>query len=362
MYDTNDTVRPLAVTFDGSYKIYNITEIATWELVENASVVQTSNVIGWTSGSPQDEWFNPPSFYRKFCDIDETYCENANYADQSVCDEPEELPTTIGIHKSFSILEANDLLNDTTYLIKFWYNYDKNEIRNEYYNERNIIVTYDHLDDDKRTTWVHPINDTSNIINCTIESYADTIDDFGGSEFAEEYMDTGHVKTAGDLFRFGEEYNVTWLGDGFSVRGIDARAWHSYNSNLTWVNRDDKNLFFTLESTFYFADPSWNYYEMVDKVDIPLRVRYTGSALNDAPSPSGESEFDFQLDVTGFFAGPDAFDDEEMEFVFEDWYNMCDTSSYCEKYPDAELCSETRGMLLEVVFFFFFLMVWRIIN
>ena len=47
----------------------------------------------------------------------------------------------------------------------------------------------------------------------------------------------------------------------------------------------------------------------------------------------------------GFFAGDDAFDDEELDFYTEmpDWVDNCDTSHYCQHYPDAEVCSESQG-------------------
>ena len=138
----------------------------------------------------------------------------------------------------------------------------------------------------------------------------------------------------GDL----DEYNITYLGNEFTVRDINARAWYTETSDTVEYNGSKVAVDF--ETTFYFAD-DWDYYTAIETSDIPLSAEHKGSWTN---LDSGENgTFDTKYQMVSFFSGPEAFDDEDAEFVFEDWYAQCDVSAYCDKYDTNMLCSESRG-------------------
>merc|ERR1719334_2886058 len=86
---------------------------------------------------------------------------------------------------------------------------------------------------------------------------------------------------------------------------------------------------------------AWNYYDGLETSDVPLRVRYIGDFAFDTDSEP--VAFDIQYDIVSFFSGPEAFDPEEMEFVYEDWFTECDVSAYCADKPGDALCSAKRG-------------------
>ena len=345
---TNESNIPVAVEVEGTYTVSNWSDVTNDYTIihQQTDVKQTAAVTSFLKGTPEDEYFKPPTYWRRYCTIDEAYCsEESDHSDhehgedsifETVCENGEDLPSTPQ-HKYFAVLEGNDLINETTHVLKTWYNYDNNELRSEYYDENRIITTYDDLDEDRRWTWIREINDTDNIIMCNVVPYSSTIDNEGGEEFAEEYVDIGHVKTAEDLWRFGPEYNITYLGGDFTIRGINARSWHSTSSSTYKYNGTDTKLDF--ESIFYFAEEDWDYYEAIEASDIPLAVNWKGTYENELDA----GDFDMLYHIVSFFSGPEAFDEEDMQFVFEDWYAQCDTSSYCDTYPDNKLCNDARG-------------------
>ena len=98
---------------------------------------------------------------------------------------------------------------------------------------------------------------------------------------------------------------------------------------------------------FYFANDSWDYYKGVEEATVPLRVRFMGSVDEYGVGKGGD--YDMQYEIVSFFSGPEAFDEEDMEFVFEDWYDQCDTSKYCAKYNDSDICTPSRGMIMIMI-------------
>eukprot|EP01083_Nonionella_stella_P185163 674397_1 len=323
-YDTNDTVIPLAFRWVSVFEVYNYSETTKgYELVANTSLNDYAQIFKWLPGTPDESWFKPPTYWRKQCAIDSAYCEESST--QTVCDEGLDLPT-LPQHKYYMVVEGTDAVNQSTHVIKIWYNYDTNEYRNEYYKGAFVVTTYDEFDADRRWTWLRYVNDTENIISCKVESYKASV--VGGSErFAEGYVDTGHVKTAGDLWRFGTDWNVTYLGNGFSVRGIDARAWHTATNTSLMVNGTALKM--SWQSIFYFAD-NWDYYKAIETADIPLRVDLLGLyEMGDVSVP-----FNTEMHVVSFFSGPEAFDEAEMKDVFDDWSAQCNLTFYCDEYEN----------------------------
>ena len=54
-------------------------------------------------------------------------------SNEEVCDDGSDLPT-LPEHKYFVVLEGNDMINQSTHIIKAWYDYDANK------NEQNITA------------------------------------------------------------------------------------------------------------------------------------------------------------------------------------------------------------------------------
>lgn len=131
-YDRNESVVPIASEFVGNYALYNKSD-EEWTLIADSSYEISYETVSYVEGTPDESEFALPTYWRRDCAIDETYCA-ALKADESeeVCDEGLDLPT-LPEHKYFAVLEGKDLLNDTTFMVKMWYNFDANELRNEYF-------------------------------------------------------------------------------------------------------------------------------------------------------------------------------------------------------------------------------------
>eukprot|EP01084_Bolivina_argentea_P279040 476986_1 len=343
-YDMNDTVIPLAFSVTGVWEVYNYSDTSKqYEMVKSIDLREYGHIFSFLPGTPDESWFKKPTFWRKQCAIDTVYCdpsEHEEHTDEDVCDDGLDLPT-LPDHKYYAVVEGTDSVNQSTHIVKMWYNYDTNEYRNEYYNGNLVVTTYDDLDFDRRWTWVHYVNDSENMISCDVVPFRSTIED-GNERFSEEYVGTGHVKAASDLWRFGSDWNVTYLGNEFTVRGIAARAWHSTSDTSFTVNGTAHKV--SWETIFYFANDSWDYYKAIETADIPLRVDLLGLyEMGDVSVP-----FNTEMHVVSFFSGPEAFDEAEMKDVFDDWSAQCNLTLYCDEYgtqphhPHLAFCNKRK--------------------
>eukprot|EP01083_Nonionella_stella_P098569 277218_1 len=134
-YDMNDTVIPLAFSVTGVWEVYNYSDTSKqYEMVKSIDLREYGHIFSFLPGSPDESWFKKPTFWRKQCAIDTVYCdpsEHEEHTDEDVCDDGLDLPT-LPDHKYYAVVEGTDSVNQSTHIVKMWYNYDTNEYRNEY--------------------------------------------------------------------------------------------------------------------------------------------------------------------------------------------------------------------------------------
>lgn len=153
----------------------------------------------------------------------------------------------------------------------------------------------------------------------------------------------GNLVSSSEWFSFGSEYNETYIGNNFMIRGIKSEGW---TRNVSQSFPAGPFLTFTMNYalTYYFSLPSWDWFNSSES-RIPTRVELLGQRITDYGNGTVTTyDFHHYYDYVQFF--PDDYTlAEEIEFDISDFYEQCNVTSYCTLYPTNKICSITKGIL-----------------
>ena len=87
---------------------------------------------------------------------------------------------------------------------------------------------------------------------CALKPYSSNTM-YGRSDETE----SGHLQTVSQIAQFGEEFNFTFLGYDFNIRGIPAKAWYrKYDREYVRLNATDNTTVYvssTMHTYYYWS-------------------------------------------------------------------------------------------------------------